>query len=104
MNKFGCHSMDNEKSEEIATYFAENPWTPTIKDSDVSFCVIWFHSKTLAHQVDVSTQITDTSKFECENFVDRMAMCKELINEIHADITFFNKIILCDESTFHLEE
>jgi hypothetical protein len=101
--KCGRNSLNTDKSQEIVTYFAENPCKSIrkgVKTLNLSYGSI---QKYLRADGMHPYKLQMHQKLDEEDCAHRKSMCEDLIKEIDADATFLSKIIFSDESTFHLE-
>ena len=103
LDKEKCGSLDPEKSLKIVIHFTKNPSTSIRKSAETLNVSYGSIQKYFLAEGMHSYKLQMHQKLDEEDCAHRKSMCEDLIKEIDADATFLSKVILSDESIFHLE-
>ena len=100
----GRPSVDDDKKDEIADHFADNPRTSIRQVAMEVSCSYGVVQKVARKELKLYPfKIQITQQLHEEDLALRMHMCDVLLEKIESNVSFLKSLIFSDESTFRLD-
>ena len=100
----GRPSVDDDKKDEIADHFADNPRTSIRQVAMEVSCSYGVVQKVARKELKLYPfKIQITQQLHEEDLAIRMHMCDVLLEKIESNVSFLKSLIFSDESTFRLD-